>query len=248
MTVPTQRLAGRRILITGAAAGIGRATARLFAAEGARVALLDRDAQGLAETAEAVDGFAAPCDVAKPAEVERAVAAAEEALGGLDGVVNAAGLLRIEKFEETALEDWNRVIDVNLNGTMLVCRSAIPALRRAGRGTIVNIASIGALKPAPASCAYSVAKAGVLMLGRCLANELGPDIRVNTVCPGTIQTAMMADMLKDNTHNARLTNSPALKRLGVPEDIAPVLLFLTSEESAFVNGATLTADGGTVFY
>lgn len=242
------RLNGRRIVITGAAGGIGRATATLFAEEGASVALLDRNGAALSDAAQALDAFATPCDVTRPDEIDHAIAAAEAALGGLDGLINAAGLLRVKPFESSAIEDWSSVIDVNLTGTMLMCRAILPAFRRAGRGTIVNIASIAALKPPPASAAYAVSKAGVLMLSRCLANELGPDIRVNSVCPGTIETDMTASLRQDNAVAQRLANMAAAKRFGTPREVAQALLFLTSDEAAFVTGAALGVDGGAAFH
>jgi len=241
------RLAGRKILITGAARGIGLAAAELFAAEGAAIALLDRDEAGVGAAAERLGAKGIRCDVMSAGEVESAVAAAEAAMGGLDGVVNAAGLLRRAAFEDLKLEDWRAVLGVNLGGTMLVCRAAIPALRRADRATIVNIASIGGLKPARAVSAYNVSKAGVLMLSKCLAVELGPTIRVNTVCPGPVDTVMMAEMLGDAPTHARLKGQTAVDRIGTPEEIAPALLYLTSHESSFTNGANLVVDGGYTY-
>ena len=248
MTQGTQRLKGRRIVITGAGSGIGLATAQLFATEGAQLALLDHDEAAVSPAGAALNGFAARCDVTQADAVERALDQAEGALGGLDGLINAAGTLSVGKFEESTATDWMRVLDVNLNGTMQLCRAVLPAFRRTGGGTIVNIASIAALKPPPASCAYAVSKAGVLMLSRCLAMELGPDIRVNCVCPGTIETGMTAGLRQDNAVAERLSNSAAAKRFGKPQEVAQAMLFLTSEDSAFVNGATLTVDGGVAFH
>lgn len=169
-------------------------------------------------------------------------------MDGIDGAINAAGILHLGRLEDAPSESWQRTLDVNLTGTMQVCMAVVPAMRRAGRGTIVNIASIGALKPPPASAAYAVSKAGVLMLTRCLAVELGPLIRVNSVCPGTIETAMTAPLRQDNAVNERLANAAALKRIGDPREVAQAMLFLTGDEAAFVNGAALTVDGGTAFH
>jgi NAD(P)-dependent dehydrogenase (short-subunit alcohol dehydrogenase family) len=241
------RLAGRKVLITGAAHGIGLATAELFAAEGAALALLDRDEAALRAAAERLGVFGAKCDVMSAGEVERGVADAETAMGGLDGVVNAAGILRRARFEDVRQEDWRVVLGVNLGGVMLVCKAAIPALRRSGKATIVNIASIGGLKPAPECSVYNVSKAGVLMLSKCLAVELGPTIRVNTVCPGPVDTDMMAEMLGDAATHARLKAASAVDRIGRAEEIAPALLHLTSHESSFTSGANLVVDGGYVY-
>jgi len=240
----TQRLAERRILITGAASGLGKAAAASFAAQGAALALIDRDVEALAGVAAESGAAYLACDVSDEQAVEKAVADAESALGGLDGVVNAAGIFPRGSIEDTPTEVWRKVIDVNLLGTMFVCRAAIPALRRAGKATIVNIASIGGLRPAPHVAAYDVSKAGVVMLSKCLAVELGSTIRVNTVCPGIIGTPMTQDLLSDKPTMDRLVHGNALGRLGEPDDIAGALLYLTSHESSFTNGATLVVDGG----
>ena len=243
-----RRLTGRRILVTGAASGIGRATAGLFAQHGAALALIDRDAAALAGVATALGATALPCDVADEAQVAAAVAGAVAALGGLDGLVNAAGISRRGLIEEVPTEVWRQTIDVNLFGPYFLCRAAIPALRRAGEATIVNIASIGALRPAKGVAAYCASKAGVLMLSKCLAAELAPDIRVNALCPGTVETAMTEELLADPATAHRLTTGNALGRLGRPEDIADAALYLTAQESAYTNGATLVVDGGYVWH
>ena len=155
--------------------------------------------------------------------------------------------MRTGAFVDAPLDVWHAMLAVNLTGTMLVCRAATPALHRAGKATIVNIASIGGLQPARSFSAYSVSKAGVVMLSKCLALELGPEIRVNSVSPGTIETAMIADLLGNNATRDRLTTSAALQRVGAPSDIADALLYLTSDQSGYVNGANLTVDGGYSF-
>jgi NAD(P)-dependent dehydrogenase (short-subunit alcohol dehydrogenase family) len=239
------RLAGRRIVITGAARGMGLATAEMFAAEGARLALCDRDEQAVRANADRLGQFGAGCDVASESDVQRFCNAAESALGGIDGLINAAGILIMKPLLETALAEWQRVLDVNLTGTMLMCQNLAPAMQRAGGGTMVNIASIGGLRPGPNSSAYSVSKAGVIMLSNALATELGPQIRVNTVCPGTIPTDMVTDLLA--VARDRLIETPALKRLGTAEDVVRAMLFLTSEESSYITGDTLTVDGGWAY-
>jgi NAD(P)-dependent dehydrogenase (short-subunit alcohol dehydrogenase family) len=239
------RLAGRRIVITGAARGMGLATAEIFAAEGASLALCDRDEQAVRANADRLGQFGAGCDVSDEADVERFCAEAENAMGGVDGLINAAGILIMKPVMETSLAEWQRVLDVNLTGTMLMCKALTPAMRRAGRGTMVNIASIGGLRPAPNCLAYAVSKAGVIMLSNSLAAELGPEIRVNTVCPGTIPTDMITDLLASSRE--RLTDLPALKRLGRPEDVVKAMLFLTSDDSSYITGDTLTVDGGWAY-
>ncbi len=243
-TATTNRLAGRRILITGAASGIGKATAEIFAAQGAKLALLDRTEDALNAVASALGATALVCDVANEQEVDGAVRAADAALGGLDGVVNAAGISRRGTIEEISTADWTMTMQVNLFGPYFVSRAAIPFLRRSGKATIANVASIGALRPARGVAAYCASKAGVLMFSKCLAFELGPNIRVNSVCPGTIETPMTESLLKDPATAERLSSGNALGRLGAPGEIADALLYLTSHESSYTNGATLVVDGG----
>lgn len=240
----TETLAGRRILVTGAARGIGRAIAARMVAAGARVAIVDRRAELLEETAEALGmpGFA--CDVSEREQVATVVGQAEAALGGLDGLVNAAGISLGGTIDEIEPDAWHKVMTVNLFGPFLMVKEAVPALRRAAKAAIVNIASIGALRPARGVSAYAASKAGLLMFGKCIAFELGPTIRVNTVCPGTIETEMTRSLLADEAIRTRLTTGNALGRLGRPEEIAEAATFLIGHQSSYVNGATLVVDGG----
>jgi NAD(P)-dependent dehydrogenase (short-subunit alcohol dehydrogenase family) len=246
------RLAGRRVLITGAASGIGLAIARLFQSEGARVAMLDRDAARLKDTA--ADG-AVPlvCDVGDERQVRDAVARAVAGLGGLDGVVNSAGIDLMRPFEAMTSAEWARVMAVDLTGPMLVCHAALPAMKEAGRGTIVNIASGAALRPLEQRTAYCAAKAGLVMLGKTLAVDLAPyHIRVNAICPGIIDTplfrASWAGAADPEAELARILDRYVIKRPGRPEEIAQAALYLTSDESSFVTGAALAVDGGRTFH
>jgi NAD(P)-dependent dehydrogenase (short-subunit alcohol dehydrogenase family) len=184
------RLAGRRVLVTGAASGIGLAIARLFRKEGAGVAMLDRDGDGLRK-AQVEGAVTLTCDVAEERQVRAAVAEAAGALGGLDGVVNSAGVDLMRPFEQMTAAEWARILAVDLTGPMLVCHAALPALRQAGRGTIVNIASGAALRPLEQRTAYCAAKAGLVMFGKTLAVDLAAyHIRVNAICPGIIDTPL----------------------------------------------------------
>lgn len=236
------RLAGRRILITGAASGIGRATAELFAAEGAKLALADRDEKALNAVAATLEAAAFPCDVTDSASVDRAVTGAALALGGLDGLVNSAGIMIRGTIEGADLATWNKVMAVNATGTFIVCKAAVPHLKAAGRGTIVTMASATALVPPPsAGLAYVASKGAVISFSKLLATELAPAIRVNTVCPGAVETPMTDG----------LNISPAmyaLKRIAKPAEIAAAILFATSHESAFMTGTTLTLDGGRTYH
>lgn len=237
-----QRLAGRKILVTGAGSGIGKAVAELFAAEGARLVLLDMNAQALAATAEMTGGFAAPCDVTDEAAVLQAVAQGAQALGGIDGVVNCAGIQVRGTVLEVGLDSWRRSLEVNLTGPYLVTRCCLPWLLQSEAATIVNIGSGQSLLPnAPERTAYAASKGGVLNLTRALAAELAPRVRANTVCPGLVDTPM-AQGVTANTGNY------ALRRMAQPVEIARAVLFLTSSESSYVTGAALAVDGGRSFH
>jgi NAD(P)-dependent dehydrogenase (short-subunit alcohol dehydrogenase family) len=241
------RLEGRRILVTGAASGIGRSTADLFIQEGARVALADRDAK-VEEVATELGGLGLVCDVTDETSVNQTVAATAKAFGGLDGVVNAAGVAPVDKFLATSLETWRSVIDINLTGPFLVCRAAIPFLQEAGEGTIVNIASASALLPSGAAVSYCASKAGVLVMTQALAAEIAPKIRANAICPGAVDTPMMAGIRQlDPMQVERLKGAYALQRFAKPEEIAKAILFLSSSESSFMTGSAVAVDGGRTF-
>lgn len=257
------RLAGRRVLITGAASGIGRATAELFAAEGAAVALVDRDAAGLESAAAACRAAVPPAmrarvvairaDVAVERDVERAVIEAVGGVDGLDGVVNAAGVDLSAPLERTTSEEWARVLGVNLTGPFLVCRAALPALRDAGGGTIVNVASGAGLTPLPRRTAYCASKAGVVMLAKALAIEAAEaHVRVNAVCPGIVDTPMFRASWEGAPNPAAeletIKARYAMRRVAQPIEIARAILYLTSDESSFVTGAALAVDGGRTFH
>ncbi|HZU90460.1 MAG TPA: SDR family NAD(P)-dependent oxidoreductase [Stellaceae bacterium] len=236
------RLHRRRILMTGAASGIGRRTALLFAAEGAALTLLDRNADGLAAVARETRGLAVAADVTDEASVAAAVERGAAAMGGIDGVVNAAGIVMRGPVQAVGVAEWRRVIDVNLTGIYIVVRCVLPWLTKATGATIVNIASGQGLLPnAPGMTAYAASKGGVVTLTRALAAELAPAIRVNSVCPGMVDTPMTADGPRDVTPYA-------LKRMAEPLEIAHAILFLTGAESSFVTGAALAVDGGRTFH
>lgn len=236
------RLRGRRILITGAASGIGRATAELFAAEGAALTLLDRDAKGLAEIARSTGAHFFETDITDEASVARAVAQGAAAMGGMDGVVNSAGIQVRGSVLEVSVAEWRRSLEVNVTGAYIVVRSCLPWLQQASGATIVNLGSgQSLLANAPNRTAYAASKGGLLNLSRALAAELAPAIRVNTVCPGMVDTPM-AQGVTGNVGNY------ALKRLAQPIEIAQAILFLSCAESSFVTGAALAVDGGRSFH
>jgi NAD(P)-dependent dehydrogenase (short-subunit alcohol dehydrogenase family) len=239
------RLAGRKILITGGASGIGKATAALFRQEGAAVAVLDRD--GAAQDG----GIFVAVDVADAASVQQAVRAAEAALGGLDGVVNAAGIFSPAGLADTTAELFSRTLAVNLIGTFLVVQAAAPILLAAGSGTIVNIGSgVGITPTGPGSTAYVASKGGVIAMTKALAMELAPTVRVNVVCPGAVETPMTQGFLRNAAGEVDpvLAARYALGRPAVADELAAAILFLTSAESSFVTGVTLPVDGGRTFH
>jgi NAD(P)-dependent dehydrogenase (short-subunit alcohol dehydrogenase family) len=245
-----RRLAGRRILITGAGSGIGHAVAALFVREGARVALLDLNVSAAMALAERSGGLALAVNVTDEAAVNAAVQRAAEQLGGLDGVVNAAGVIAIGSLADPDYATWKRQIDVNLTGPYLVCRAALPWLRQTPGATIVNIASAAALRPTGGSCAYAASKAGVLNFTKAIATELAPAIRANVVCPGIVDTPMVAQVQKTTggTGPTPTVKDYPLGRMAQPEEIANSILFLTSAESSFVTGAALAVDGGRTLH
>jgi NAD(P)-dependent dehydrogenase (short-subunit alcohol dehydrogenase family) len=239
------RLDGRRILVTGGAAGIGAATARLFRERGARVAILDRDGDAAHATAKELDAVAIQVDVRRPEEAARAVAEAAASLGGIDGLVNNAGTGSVKALEQYTDKEWDRLIGVNLTGPFLLTRAVAPHLRRAGRGTIVNVASVNATTPTRGEAPYSAAKAGLVALTKSSALELAPSIRVNCVSPGFIETAMSATLLELGNARASIESATPLARPGQPVEVAEVIAFLSSDASRYVTGQELLVDGGS---
>ena len=237
------------VLVTGAGSGIGRATVHRLVEEGATVLAADISADGLATTAkdatrpEAVTELVG--DVSDPGFGPAAVAAALE-LGPLRTVVNSAGILRFEHSHEVALASWQKILDVNLTGTFLVCQAAIPALLDT-RGAIVNVASTAALAAHPWAAAYSASKGGVLALTRTLAIEYAKQgLRANAVCPGSIDTPITgAFELPDGADGKLLHRIMSPTGMGDPKVIAAAIAYLGSDDAMHVNGADLRVDGGT---
>jgi NAD(P)-dependent dehydrogenase (short-subunit alcohol dehydrogenase family) len=250
------RLQGRTALITGAGSGIGRATAEIFAREGAGVAIIDRDAPAAEATASAISASGAEAhpivaDVSQPDEISAAVDRSARLLGRLDIVFNNAGVAPSGTVLDTDEDEWDRCFAVNAKGVYLTSRAAIPHLQTAGGGSIINQASVAALAGMANFSAYSAAKGAVVSLTRAMAIDLAPvGIRVNALCPGAVHTPVMEPLMRnqgDGSLERGLELTAAkhpLGRLGTPMEIAGAALFLASDDAAFVTGAILPVDGG----
>jgi NAD(P)-dependent dehydrogenase (short-subunit alcohol dehydrogenase family) len=242
--------AGRVGLITGAGSGIGRATAQILAERGGAVLAADVSPDAAEETADRVRArggraAACACDVTRAEDVDAAVERARRELGRLDVVVNCAGILRVAMLEVTTEKEWSEVLAVNLTGAFLVTRAALRALREQGGGAIVHIASRAAIRAKEAHGAYSASKAGILQLTQMAAVEGAPHgIRVNCVCPGFIDTPMTRGMYDIEAAIAAWKEVCPLGRPGTPDDVARAMLFLASEDAAFITGVALPVDGG----
>jgi NAD(P)-dependent dehydrogenase (short-subunit alcohol dehydrogenase family) len=243
-------LRGKVCAVTGAGGGIGRAVALSLGRAGGRLALLDRDAAGMAETLRLLQeagasGIAIACDVSDPASVAAAAQASQQAFGPCGVLVNNAGLLRPGPLATLPVAEWNALLSVNLTGYFLCSQVFGAQMRESGGGTLVHIASIAAHHATGFSGAYSVAKAGIVMLSRQLATEWGAaGIRSNVVNPGMILTPLSQSFYDDPAiTQARSAVIPA-GRIGRPEDIAEAVLFLASARSAYITGDEITVDGG----
>jgi NAD(P)-dependent dehydrogenase (short-subunit alcohol dehydrogenase family) len=242
-------LDGRRALVTGGAGGIGMACARLLLAAGARVVLLDRDAEALRDGAAAIPAETIVADVTDPESVARAVSAAADALDGpVDALVNAAGIYRIAPALDVSLAEWEEVLAINLRGTFLASRAVAESLAAAATpGAMVNLASTAGLvaDADEPTVHYNSSKAGVIALTKQLAVEWAPlGIRVNAVCPGVIDTPMLRLMDDQEAGRRYLQTSVPLRRLGAAEEVAAVICFLLSESASYVTGVALPIDGG----
>jgi NAD(P)-dependent dehydrogenase (short-subunit alcohol dehydrogenase family) len=247
------KLAGQVAIITGGGSGQGRATALLFAQEGAKVVVGDINATGAEETARLINrneggqAVAVKVDITKADEVRNLVDAAVSRYGRLDILINNAGATLFKDIIETTEEDWDRIVDTNLKGVFLGCKYAIPAMRKSGGGSIVNIASVAGLIGMPQHFAYCAAKAGVIHLTKSLALDHGQEnIRINCICPGGVRTPMLGEVIdiNDPAQIERIARQHALGRIAEPEEIARVSLFLCSKDASFMTGAAVTVDGG----
>ncbi|HMB78237.1 MAG TPA: glucose 1-dehydrogenase [Kiloniellaceae bacterium] len=238
---------GKTVLVTGGTRGIGRATAAAFLAAGARVAVNGRAQDSVARAIDALGGgdrlAAAPGDVGTLAGCEAAVSAALEAFGGLDVLVNSAGIYDRRPIAETDEAFWDAMMDINVKGTYFCIRAALPALRDSG-GCIVHLASIAGLEGYGGSTAYCTSKGAVVNLTRSMALELAPTVRVNCVCPGVVDTDMARDVLAVDGDLSDEAEWHPMKRVATAEEVAAAILYLASPEAGFVTGVALPVDGG----
>lgn len=248
------RLQGKRTIVTGAGSGIGRASARLFAAEGASVLAVDRTRDAVEETVASIKNaggkvLALAADAGDEADVKQYIARAVDEFGGIDVIYANAGISGglVPLFEQT-VEMWNEILRINLVGPFLAIQNVAPLMMKQGSGSIVCTASVAALRANAGGHPYSASKAGVVSLVQTTASSLsGTGVRINAICPGLIETGMtkpIFDYARDRGTTQKLGQINPLQRHGVPDEIAAMALFLASDDSSYVNGQAIAVDGG----
>ena len=243
------RLIGKRAVITGGGSGIGAATASLFAAEGACVAILDSDLPRAERIATQIcesggEAVAWACDVTNEIQLRDTVDRAAQHLGAIDILFNSAGIAIRRAVSDTEVDDWDRIMDTNLRGSFLSSKFCLEHFRPEG-GSIIHVSSVTGIIGVRSRAAYSASKGGLVALTRNMAVDLaGRNIRVNCVCPGFVRTPLAQTLLEDAIRRDRLISMHPLGRLGEPEDVAMAVLFLASDASRWITGTSLVVDGG----
>lgn len=240
------------MLLTGGASGIGAATADIFSVAGAKIAIGDIDEAGAQAKAREISGFAFRYDACDPASAQSLVAQAVDALGGIDILLNVAGIMTWGRLEETKASDWQRTLDINLSGPYYLTQASIPALRES-KGVIVNVASVGGLHPVYGTSAYGISKAGVIALTKSAALELARDgVRVNAVAPGGVATPMHEKSTASGGVDPEIFKEAAARNMPklverdacTPSEIAAAIAYLASDEARYATGTVLVLDGG----
>lgn len=252
------RLTGKVALITGGGTGIGRAIALAFAREGAKVAVAGRRKEKLDETLHELEkqgdeGLAIVCDVSQAKDAERAVRETAKKFGAMNVLVNNAGVLHAATIEGTSEEQWDTLLTINLKGPFLMCKAALPEFRKAGGGTIVSVGSVLGLIGMKDRAAYCASKGGVTLLTKAIAlDHAHENVRANCICPSIVETELVKGLFSGSDggkamRKARIDQIP-LGRMGRPEDVAGMAVFLASEESSWLTGAAVPLDGGLSAY
>ena len=243
-------MAGRKVIVTGAAGGLGKRMVERFAAQGDHVAVVGRTTRGLDEIVAGIEkeggrAFGLACDLAKPDEIERMVTDAAERMGGIDVLVNNAAYYKLRPWTEKTIEEWDMTLAVNLRGCFLTARAAHEHLKASGSGRIINIASNTFFLGWPGLLDYTASKGGMVGFTRTLAREVGAErITVNIVSPGAIPTAAEDHYDDQDEMNRKVLDAQAVKRRGTPDDIATAVLFVAGEDTGFITGQILEVDGG----